>query len=648
MNIDSRIARRIILSALLGVVSAAAIAEPTPLPDGPQLAANPAPVSNDLRFSVLAAQSTWRKLLHYDPDGAAQDDVTSVVHSPEFFLAESGKSDPESELRATVSAMSAPVGDDPNDHAQCRFPARYLWLKKQSMLADVADLECPLFEEWIFGDATESISIVFATGYLGNPASYYGHTLLKFNSSEARQKSDLLDVTVNYGAIIPEGVGPISYMYNGATGGYSAGFSHIEYYFHDHNYGELELRDLWEYELSLNPAEVRFIVAHSWELLGKEYTYYFFRKNCVYRMAEVVEIVEGVEIIPPNRPWTIPQTVIRRTAESEHDGAPLVADVIYHPSRQSQFYEKYLLLDDDGRKAVRDIARKPGPARTNDILSGLRTASQQEVVEALLDYYRYLIGRDEPEDSANNVEYRNLLAIRFRLPPVVAVTRSDNSDRAGPGAGRAPGYMSLGAINNDALGSALSIRLRGAYYDVLDSSVGHVPNSVLSMVDVNLRVDDNGVSIRKFDLFYVEAVNGAVTGLPADDGRAWILAMGLVQQNLACDDCLVLRFRGDIGRTLALGESSVAGIYAGGALQDNRHQQGLAFLRLTAFVNMTGSDRFRLRAQYESRYHVDSILDFEDVFSVEGRLALSKNSDMRLRLEKNVASEAMLSIGYYW
>jgi hypothetical protein len=143
-------------------------------------------------------------------------------------------------------------------------------------------------------------------------------------------------------------------------------------------------------------------------------------------------------------------------------------------------------------------------------------------------------------------------------------------------------------------------------------------------------------------------VNGAITGLPADNGRAWITALGLVQQNLACNDCLILRIRGDMGRTLALGESAVAGIYAGGAIQDNRHKQGIAFLRLTAFVNMTGSDRFRLRAQYESRYHIDSFLEFEDVFSVEGRLTLSRDWDMRLRLEKNVASEAVLSIGYYW
>ncbi len=635
MNTDDRIARRIIFSALLGAASATAFADVAQIPDEPQA-------------SALAADVTWRKLLHYEPAGAAQDDVNSVVHSPEFFLAKTGKSDPESELQATLSAMAAAVGDNPNEHAQCRFPARYLWLKKQSMLADVADLQCPLFEKWIFGDATESISIVFATGYLGNPASYYGHVLLKFNSSAARQTSDLLDVSVNYGAIIPEGVGPVSYIYNGATGGYSAGFSHIEYYFHDYNYGEIELRDLWEYELNLSKEEVRFIVAHSWEVLGKEYTYYFFRRNCAYRMAEVVELIDGIKIIPPRRPWTVPQAMIRQTAESERNGVPLVADITYHPSRQSLFYKKYLLLDRDERKAVRDVARRPITSSTEELLSNFGTESQQEVIEALIDYYQYVIGRDEPEDSVKNIEYRKLLALRFQLPPVTAVSDSRDIDKLAPDGGQSPGYLAFGAIHNDELGSALSIRLRAAYYDVLDSSLGHVPNSALTMGDIELRVDDGGVTLRKADLFYVEAVNGAITGLPADNGRAWITALGLVQQNLACDDCLILRIRGDMGRTLALGESAVAGIYAGGAIQDNRHQQGIAFLRLTAFVNMTGSDRFRLRAQYESRYHIDSFLEFEDVFSVEGRLTLSRDWDMRLRLEKNVASEAVLSIGYYW
>ena len=281
----------------------------------------------------LAQERVWRKLVYYEADTESPTGWKSASVSDVFFLAEDGRTNAQAELAATIVAMSELPGENINEHGQCRFPARYLWLKQQGALQGISDLSCPDFSEWIYGDDTESISIVFVTGYLGNPASYYGHTLLKFNSSTSRGTSDLLDTTVNYGAIVPPGVGPISYMYNGAVGGFNAGFSHIEYYFHDHNYGERELRDLWEYELNLSPDEVRFVLAHAWELLGKKYIYYFFRKNCAYRMTEVLEIIDGVELIPPRRPWTVPQSVITSTAHTDRDRGPLIRSTKYYPSR---------------------------------------------------------------------------------------------------------------------------------------------------------------------------------------------------------------------------------------------------------------------------------------------------------------------------
>ena len=158
----------------------------------------------------VANDTIWLKLVKYEEPRFSQGRYESVVLSDEFFLAEDGKENPLSELEATIVAMSEPLDGDPNAHAQCRFPGRYLWMRRQGLLADVGEIECPNFNAWIHGEATDSISIIFATGYLGNPASYYGHTLLKFNSSTARDSSKLLDVTVNYGAIIPPNVSPVS------------------------------------------------------------------------------------------------------------------------------------------------------------------------------------------------------------------------------------------------------------------------------------------------------------------------------------------------------------------------------------------------------------------------------------------------------
>ena len=41
---------------------------------------------------------------------------------------------------------------------------------------------------------------MYVTGYLKNPASFFGHTLIKFNTLKGTQQNNLLDSTLNYGA----------------------------------------------------------------------------------------------------------------------------------------------------------------------------------------------------------------------------------------------------------------------------------------------------------------------------------------------------------------------------------------------------------------------------------------------------------------
>lgn len=283
----------------------------------------------------LARHPTWLKLLHYENTLLGQ---SSAIVSDSFFLATDGKTNPQAELVSTLESFILP---DRSEHAICQFPARFLWLSTQLNFADgvVPSPNCVLFKEWSQDNEITSISVLFATGYLGNPASYFGHTLLKLNSTD-KKKSELLDLTTNYGAIVPDNEDPISYIFKGIFGAYKGGFSQIEFYFHEQNYGELELRDIWEYELNLPKGDVNFIVAHLWELLGKKYTYYFFKENCAFRVAEVLELADGLDLLP-EIPWTFPQTTVSKLAENKVNGEQVIAQIIYHPSRQTGLYQKY-------------------------------------------------------------------------------------------------------------------------------------------------------------------------------------------------------------------------------------------------------------------------------------------------------------------
>ncbi|MBL8523628.1 MAG: DUF4105 domain-containing protein, partial [Betaproteobacteria bacterium] len=213
----------------------------------------------------LAAEPTWIRLGHYEPDSSVSSGWQSAIHSSDFFLHADGRINPRLELEATLAAFAIPPANENEQHAQCRFPARWHWLRSKigAHAAFAMPVKCNAFNAWTRSGNIESLSVVLASGYLGNPASYYGHTLLKFNFKGDQGQTRLMDISVNYGAIVEKNDGPFTYIAKSLSGGYDGGFSHIQFYFHNHNYGNIELRDLWEYKIDLPANEVDLIVAHA-------------------------------------------------------------------------------------------------------------------------------------------------------------------------------------------------------------------------------------------------------------------------------------------------------------------------------------------------------------------------------------------------
>ncbi|HAW91538.1 TPA: hypothetical protein DCX24_01300, partial [Candidatus Azambacteria bacterium] len=222
----------------------------------------------------IAASTTWKKLLVYSDNGQ------SYIQSEHFFLSKSGNSDPLSELLATLAAFSTPVDkESPEAHPQCKFAGRFNWLKQQIAISEfgIKEINCLNFNQFLRQQDVNSISVIFATGFLGNPASYYGHLLLKLNTGNTSNQQNMLqDTAINYGADVPADENMALYVIKGIIGQYDASFTQQKYFYHAENYGESELRDLWEYELALDQQDITLLLGHIWELLDADYQYYFF------------------------------------------------------------------------------------------------------------------------------------------------------------------------------------------------------------------------------------------------------------------------------------------------------------------------------------------------------------------------------------
>lgn len=597
----------------------------------------------------LADHPYWSALLHYrhGPDGTR---VSEIV-SQEFFLAPEGATNPEAELAATLVAFFEGPGETLDAHAQCRFVARYKWLRRTLdwSAAKPPAVRCPRYEAYTLGNQVESLSLVYATGFLSNPASAYGHILLKFNTRRSVIATDLLDQSLNFGAIVPVDENGLLYVVRGLFGGYDAAFSRQQFYHFNHAYAENELRDMWEYVLALREDEVEQIVAHSWELLGKKYTYYFLKENCSYRMAELLELVLEKPLLP-DLPYALPGTVFERITAIDRNGAPLVREVRRIPSRQSRFREGFLAMTVAEQAAGRELVAGGAFDFGAPGYGALPERGKVSVIDTLLDYYEYRGIADKKDARARRAK-QMLLSERASLPAQEssAATRAfQAAESAPPHQGPLPFLLRAGALNNDRLGNGLELRIRPANYDRLALDAGRIPHSTLSMFDLRVVHLDGKLRLRSLDFFDVENLNVAETPLPGDGGLAWKLKLGLQAQDLECSDCTRLRGEGGVGKATSIG-ARVVGIAMIEVFAESRRAESGAVgvvPRLGLIASPVPGWKTYLSVGRQT--YLDDQNGRRRLARWENRFGSNRRWDVRLSYEENLAREWSAAVSFYW
>lgn len=580
---------------------------------------------------------TWQRLLHYDQSGR------SAINSAEFFLSDEGKYDAQAELTATIAAMSAPVKDGVQ-HAQCRFPGRYLWLRSEGLLANIAAVRCEWQEAFMSEQQLESVSLIFATGFLGNPASYYGHLLLRFNTNSPQQQSVLQQTALNFGADIPANENMLLYIGKGLIGGYQSSFTQQPFFFHANNYGESELRDLWEYELQLPQADLQLLARHSWEVMNADFTYYFFNRNCAFRMAVLLELVIPAELSKPNRWWETPQAVMQRLANATKNQQPVVKTVKFVPSRQSRLYQRYEQLDAETADYVHAAVQDPTLIPTAQYQQ-LSLTQQYAAIDTLLDYYQVIRKPAEGEADPNNTLYNQSLAARYTLPAAASSSNFHSKDE--PGLGRAPSYAGLGITQTNDQQTAIRLRLRPAYYDNLDASYGHVPHAALAMADTELTLQSDSIAINKLQLVAIESLRTNLTGLPGDRHHSWFLDVGASQLTAGCMDCLAPKVAAGAGYAKApLNQSWLLAAFVGAGFHSNNIQASGVYLSGRLQTSWYASPNWQFAAMYEQRWFQSEAQ--VDVYQLKGRWVLNQQTDVRLEYNHWQRSELVLSMGWYF
>lgn len=534
------------------------------LPFGPYCAAGNDSSSKIERLIRIAGEKNlhrdayWSVMLHYKP---AFSGVVSLVDDPKFFLAPDGKRNPQSELHATIRAFydGAKSGDD---HAICRFAGRYAWLKSR-LAEDDADfpaMECPdLIIKRDVSLKPRSATMVFPSFFMNNPASMFGHTLLRINSS---YESRLLTHAANYAAQMDS---KFLYPVKGVFGFYKGYFKVFPYYETIKEYGDLEQRDMWEYDLSLTEEEVQRLFLHLWELKDVYSNYYFFDENCSYHLLFLLDAARpSLRLTDGKGLWVIPVDTLRKIRASG-----IVAKTNFRPSIAAKIKALSTKLDARALEKAREIARGDSPP------AALQDMSQRDkslTLDLAAELIRYRFYKKKLSVESYKQRYLDVLKERSMLgqidtkeeivPPPVSPEEGHSSSRLALGAGVLKGRPFA------------EVRYRPSYHALTDPDEGFHEGSQIVFADAALRwYAGGGIKLHQLAVIDIQSL------APWDaffKQPSWKIKTGLYRQMTAGGgEHLTFNVNPGVGaafRTGILGTSYLlaqANLSAGGVYRDS-------------------------------------------------------------------------------
>lgn len=472
--------------------------------------------------SGAARDKQWLRLGHYKRRGFVRrqfrSEFLSEADGEALFLSKSGKHDPIDELRSTLLAFGrelATAGVEKNTdqtaseerHAQCLFPARRKWafqkLGWEKILREneLPVLPCEARRAWKNRLDAEGVSIVFASAYLNNPASMFGHTFLKFHSRQNRGGKDLLDYGVNFAADTGSD-GGLPFAAYGLFGVYAGRFTMQPFHETLKTYANLEGRDLIEYRIHFSSEELDFFIDHLFELERTYFDYYFLSENCSYFLLTAIEAAKP-DINLSDEFWyeVIPADSVRVVARTPG----LVESTKFRPSLLALFRAQADRLSGDDIRFAKDAFDEKSSLRTEHAsldekkLGSTSTAA----LDLALDYGAVRAATDPAFDELNH-QLRAERAKRGGASPVTVIEPPPRPEE-GHDPARVGVVFELPTDRENARGR-LGLQTRFAYHDRLSNDDGYLKGTTLEVLRITALNDDRDpqrVRVREVAVFDV-------------------------------------------------------------------------------------------------------------------------------------------------
>ena len=461
------------------------------------------------RAKKLAHAEQWLRLGHWRRTWSGS--YESEADGDNFFLSPHGKKHPQLELDATLAGFFSELAPfDPElvankniQHPICQFPARLAWLSQQLGIdrSRLPQADCSRFDEFRTSLQAESVTMVFSSYFLNNPASAFGHTFLRVNKKNEmvpEERRQLLDFGIDFSADPDTNFAPL-YAIKGLAGAFPGTFRKIPYYFKVRQYNDFESRDLWEYKLALTPAQLELLIAHVWELGSTFFDYFYLTENCSYHILALVEVAAERSLLEHVHWPVIPADSIKALFEAEG----LVAETTFRPSIRTRFREQTRSLTDEQADAVVQLSDDPKAA-----LAAWAPAQTIRVLDAAQDLVDIRFAKEivkGPRESEAAKRKQALLERRAEILVPSPEIRETIPWSKMPQRGHDSRRLSLGGGANTNGEGYVSVGARLALHDLADPTSGYPELSQLEFLPTRARYDvvDRDFTLEQLDLVHI-------------------------------------------------------------------------------------------------------------------------------------------------
>lgn len=392
-----------------------------------------------------------------------------LVRSQDFYISPEGRENPVKELQATVDLLR-----HGNLNFACKFPGRFSYLAPKLGI-DVKKIFCEDFESWRDSFEASGLSIMFASLYLENPASSFGHTYLKVNS---QKKSLYLNKVISFAAAVPENVGAGEYIWKGLTGGFQGAFNESPFYILFQEYANMEKRDIWEYELNITEEETNNLLAILYEIVHKaKFDYKFISDNCSSLLLRLIDIQANKSLHQALPFYVIP---IETVKVLEKKG--MVKRAVLHPSITSRMA---LHAQSMSAPEVKDFVKY---IDKNEKLSEASTATTLDLGLEYLNFIRQKNAGVLPPEKKKDFEHYLFLRSKHPEEYHPALVQAPDPIKASH-----PKRLSIGGqvINHDPVGITLAYRPVGK--DFYDRPNGYAKESEINLLKTKLYLNTQNI-----------------------------------------------------------------------------------------------------------------------------------------------------------